>query len=151
MTDTVIVLAVIAFFSFLSFVVSLMASKNTKKHYDMNQKYISSQIIYQIIKATDEFRGINDRIATEDIKEYKSDEDLGPFLNYLEYIGRYYRDGLVTHEHVKNTFGPLLEKMKKDDLLKQCYGDLMESDDEYFENLRHLINKIVPPSDSKKE
>ena len=158
MMDTVIVLAVIAGFAGLSFGVacfsfgvSWYAYKNTKMHYDMNQKYISAQIIMEMLNKTDEFREINDRIGEENIEEYKSDEDLGPFLSYLEYLGGYYRDGLVTHDHVENTFGALLEKMKKDDLLEQCYRDLMESDKRYFKNLKYLIGEIVPPSDSKKE
>ena len=151
MTDPTAVLIVIAFFACLSFVVSLMAAKNTKIHYDMNQKYISSQIMIQMLKETKEYRKMNDRIILEDVKEYESDGQLGPYLNYLEYLGGYYRDELVKDYHIKNTYGVLLEKIKKDDLLERRFGDQMKSDHEIFENLQYLIKKIVPPNDSKKE
>ncbi len=148
--DTII-LAVIAIFAGISGLAAWFTFKNTKKHYTTHEKYISSQIIMQILKMTENYYEINNKILEKDIKEYETDDDLEPYMNHLEGLGRYYRDGLVTYEHVENDFVELLIKIKKDNLLEHCFGDKIKLNTRRFENVKYLIAKITPPNDSKKE
>ena len=100
---------------------------------------------------TEKYYEINNKILEKDIKEYENHGDLEFYMDELEGLARYYRDGLITREHVENDFVELLEKIKNDDLLDHCFRDLMKRRPRRFENLKELIAEIIPPNDSKKE
>jgi len=135
-------LSIIALFAGGSFAVAITMAIFTWKQSVTHRKYVSAQILLEMIKTSKEFRKTIDDVLDHDVGEYTEDDDLERLLNHFEDFGALCKDNLITIDHIRTAYGAFLRKIKKDDLLERLYGNRIANNPRLFERLRELCDKI---------
>ena len=118
----------------------VVTAYNTNKQ----NKVSSANLILEILKPwrKDPFKKLLGEMMDAQITQY-DESQLEEFLNQLETIAIFWKDGTLTDNHVKEFFGVNL-KIVRDDAFIQKYMNnwITKNPDYYFVNLKELIKKV---------
>ncbi len=104
----------------------------------------SANLILNLLKPwrTDDFKVFLAQIADPNITKYDENR-LEEFLNQLEDIAIFWKDGTLSEVHVKEFFGANLKTVRDDKFIRNYIKTWADKNpDYYFVNLRELINKV---------
>lgn len=107
-------------------------------------KVSSANLILELLKPwrTKDLQKLLNDILEPTIKKY-DEKNLELFLNQLEDIATFWKDGTLNEIHVKEYFGSNLKSVKDDKFIQDYIKKWVDKNsDYYFVNLRELIKKV---------
>lgn len=116
----------------------------TTWHIRKQSKVSSADLILELLKPwrKTDFQELLNEIVDPNITQYDEDK-LEKFLNQLEDIATFWKDGTLSENHVKEFFGSNLKTVRDDKFIQSYIKKWTDKNSEYyFVNLRELINKV---------
>lgn len=120
---------------------TIIKSRYENKH---QNKVSSANLILDLLTPwrKEDFQKFIDQINDPNITQYDEGK-LEKFLNQLEDIATFWKDGTLTDEHVKEFFGANLKAVRDDQFIRAFLKKWNDKNPKYyFVNLLKLIEKV---------